>query len=501
MQFIRCFTPNLKDTKMKKIVLIEPSAPGFHIFSRYHLPRLGLPIFAALLKQRGINVTIYNQDIKALDWNEIFTADLIGISTITSTVMEAYRIIAKIKAYRQELPVVIGGPHVTFLPDEALLKGADFVIRGEGETSFMKLIDWYENDEYKIQNINGLSYKIGNKYFHNPDDNFFPSLDDLPFPDFTAIKNYEKISNVIIQTSRGCPFDCKFCSVIKMFGQNCRFHSVDYIIENLKYQLKILPKRPVFFYDDNFLINKERTKLILEKIISEKLNIKWSAQVRIETGYDLELIKLMKRSGCNVLYIGFESVNKAALNEFHKKQNIERYSEAINNIHKCHIRIHGMFVLGSDSDTINTSRQTAEFSLKNKLDTVQFMILTPLPGTDTFYELQQQNRILTYDWSLYDAHHVVFLPKKMTPLELQIISMLDATPRFYSKLQTLKRGVTSFLSVLLFLPNWKIKFQNFVLTGYARRLIRKWKKANLEWFNILETLEKLVLKRLNIKKL
>ncbi len=486
---------------MKKIVLIEPSAPGFHIFSRYHLPRLGLPLFSSLLKQKGKDVTIYNQDIKALDWKEILEADLIGLSTITSTAMEAYRIIAKIKAYRQDLPVVIGGPHVTFLPEEALLKGADFVIRGEGEVSFLNLIDWYENDHVKIENINGLSYKIGNKYFHNLKADLFSNLDDLPFPDFTSIKNYDRISNVIIQTSRGCPFDCKFCSVIKMFGQNCRFHSIDYVIENLKYQIKILPKKPVFFYDDNFLINKERTKLLLERIIREKINIKWSAQVRIETGYDLELLKLMRKSGCNVLYIGFESVNQDTLKEFHKKQNIERYSEAINNIHKCHIRIHGMFVLGSDSDTINTARQTVEFSLKNKLDTVQFMILTPLPGTDTFYELQQQNRLFTYDWSLYDAHHVVFLPKNLTPLELQIGSMLDATPKFYSKLQTLKRGTISLLSILLFLPSWKIKFQNFILTGYARKLIRKWKKANLEWINILATLEKHVMKKLNIKNL
>lgn len=492
-----CFLLLNKDLKMKKIVLIEPSAPGFHIFSRFHLPRLGLPIFASLLKNKGIDVTIYNQDLSPVEWTQLFEADLVGISTITSTAPEAYRIISKIKSYKPELPVVIGGPHVTFLPDEALTKGADFVLRGEAEKSFMELIDWYTNEQINIQNIKGLSYKIGNKFIHNPPAEYQTDLDQLPFPDFTLIKNYKKISNIIIQTSRGCPFDCKFCSVIKMFGQECRFHSIDYTIENIKYQMNIFPKKPVFFYDDNFFINKERSKLLLERIISENLDLSWSAQVRIEIGFDIELLNLMKKSGCTVLYIGFESINEATLNEYNKRQNIKRYSEAINNIHKHHIRIHGMFVLGSDSDTINTASQTAEFSLKNKLDTVQFMILTPLPGTDTFYELQSSNRILTQDWSLYDAHHVVFLPKRMTPLELQISSILDATPKFYSKLQALKRAATSLFSIMIFLPSWKIKFQNFILTAYARKLIKKWKKANIEWFNILKTLEKQILNSLN----
>lgn len=486
---------------MKKIILIEPAAPGFHIFSRYHLPRLGLPILGSILKQKGYDVQIFQQDITPLNWSQILNSDLVGISTITCTAIEAYRIVARIKSFRKDLPIVIGGPHVTFLPEEALSKGCDFVVRGEGENIFLNLINWLNEESGNINNIKGLSYKIGSKIINNDDDENINDLDQNPFPDFTIVSGYNKISNIIIQTSRGCPFNCKFCSVIKMFGRKCRFHSIDYIIDEIKFQKKIFPKKPIFFYDDNFLINKERTITLLEKILSENINITWSAQVRIEAGYDNELLKLMKRSGCSVLYIGFESINKDALKSFQKFQNIDRYPEAIRNIHKNQIRIHGMFVLGSDNDTIKTARQTAEFALKNKLDTVQFMILTPLPGTDIFNELKKQNRIISYDWSLYDAHHVVFKSKLMSPLELQIASILDATPKFYSKLQVLKRGITTIFSLSLFLPSWKIKFQNFILAGYARRLLKKWRKANLEWLNILKTLDKEISHRIKKTKI
>lgn len=476
---------------MKNIILIEPSAPGFHIYSRYHLPRLGLPIFGAILKNSGYNVTIFHQDMTPLVWETILTSDLVGISTITSTAPEAYRIISKIKTFNPTIPIVIGGPHVTFLADEALNKGADFVVRGEGETSFMELIKWLENSSTDIKEIKGISYKIGNMVFHNPETTAIHNLDSLPFPNFKVMRNYQNISNIVLQTSRGCPFDCKFCSVIKMFGQDFRFHSVEYVIEEIKYLKNIFGNKPVFFYDDNFLINKERTKLLLENIIRNNLDIKWSAQIRIETGYDKELLELMRKSGGNIFYIGFETVNKETMQAYHKRQNIDRYPEAIKNILKQQIRIHGMFVIGADTDTISTAKQTAEFALKNKLDTVQFMILTPLPGTDTFNELKEEKRIISYDWSLYDAHHVVFQPKLMSAFQLQVTSMLEATPKFYSKLQSFKRGVASLLSISILLPSWKTKFENFIITAYARRLIKKWKKANLEWLNILKIREKI----------
>jgi radical SAM superfamily enzyme YgiQ (UPF0313 family) len=301
----------------------------------------------------------------------------------------------------------------------------------------------------------------------------------------------DKIANIALQTSRGCPFECKFCSVIKMFGRHCRFHSIDYTIEEIRYLKTILGEKMIFFYDDNFCINPTRTKELLERIVKEKLDITWSAQVRIEAGYDKELLNLMKRTGCRWLYIGFETVNKETMALYHKNQNIERYDEAIRNIHKNNIRIHGMFVLGADTDEISAAKQTAEFSLKHKLDTVQFMILTPLPGTDTFYDLKNENRIISYDWSLYDAHHVVFQPKQMSPFQLQVSSMLEAMPKFYSRVQYYKRGLISLLSLSILLPSWNIKFQNFVIMAYARRLMKKWKKANSEWLDVLKTSDKI----------
>jgi radical SAM superfamily enzyme YgiQ (UPF0313 family) len=146
----------------------------------------------------------------------------------------------------------------------------------------------------------------------------------------------------------------------------------------------------------------------------------WSAQVRAtEIARDRELLKLMHRTNCMMLFLGLESVNPATLAEFNKKQNVEQIVEAIRLLREHGIRSHGMFVFGADGDTVESLRHTADFVIKNGISTVQFMILTPLPGTRYFEQLRAQGRIFDEDWSHYDAHHTVYWPKTMSPYELQ----------------------------------------------------------------------------------
>lgn len=410
-------------SRIKKVSFIEPKPPGYHVYSRIALPRLGLPLLGAMLKKRDIDVTIYCQEIEEIDYDDVMRSDLVGISTTTSTTPEAYRIAQQVK--KAGIPVVMGGAHVSFLPDEAL-QNADYCVRGEGEYTMLELVDAIEAGA-GWENIKGLSYRLGDEIHHNPDRGLVTDLDALPFPDLSLIKGHEKIGITPIATSRGCPFDCNFCSVVKMFGRKCRERSIGNVME----ELHQLNPEQIFFYDDNFTANKERAKRLLETMLSEGITPRWTAQARTDVVRDPELLKLMKRSNCFMLYIGLESVNPETLKEYNKRQSVEEIVEAVRILHEHGIMTHGMFVFGADNDDARSLRSTVDFALRNQIDTVQFLILTPLPGTGYFDMLEKQNRILTKEWHLYDGQHVVYHPNRMSPYELQK-ETFKAMKRFYS---------------------------------------------------------------------
>jgi radical SAM superfamily enzyme YgiQ (UPF0313 family) len=244
------------------------------------------------------------------------------------------------------------------------------------------------------------------------------------------------MGTVPIMTQWGCPFNCDFCSVIKMFGRKVRSRLVEDVLTELE---AVPPGKDVFFYDDNLIVDKHRTKALLRGMVERGLNIPWSAQLRAEAIYkdkrtgewDTELLELMRASGCNYVYVGFESTNPAALAEYRKQQTVDQIAESIRAFHTYGIRVHGMFVLGSDADTQETIQSTVKFALQREIDTVQFLTITPLPGTDFYNRMKKEGRIISDDWALYDGHHVVISPASMTPHELQTAS-LRGMLRFYA---------------------------------------------------------------------
>ncbi|HLA51591.1 MAG TPA: radical SAM protein [Thermodesulfobacteriota bacterium] len=452
---------------MKKIIFIEPKPPDFHIFSRMPLPRLGTVLLGTVLKERGYDVRSYVETVGELDLEDVLTADAVGISTITSTSSRAYEIARIVK--KAGIPVFMGGAHVTYMPDEAL-EVCDYVLRGEADETIVDFIKALETG-MGFEAITGLSYKKNGETIHNKTTSYCKDMDKFPCPDFSIVKGLEKdarkrLSITPIMTSRGCPYDCSFCSVTGMFGQKYRFRSKERVIEELQLN-KDNGGKWVFFYDDNFSADKKRTKELLRLMIEKGLTPKWTAQVRVDVAKDPELLDLMRKSNCHTVYIGFESVNPETLKAYNKKQSVEDIKACIKKLHDHGIRIHGMFVFGSDNDTVETIQQTVSFAKKNNIESVQFMILTPLPGTGFFREMEQQNRFITKDWSLYDAHHAVFEPKKMTYHELQA-ETVKATARFYSIGQIIKRAV-------------KLHMFNVSIKIYGRKLTKKWAKKN-EYF-------------------
>lgn len=413
--------------RINNISFIEIGSPGAHIFSKFPIPRLGSILLSTILRDRGYRVKVFIEDIASPDWSFIEDSDIVCISTITSTAIRAYEIADRLKD--RGITVIMGGAHPSFMPEEAL-EHSDYVVRGEGDLTLPELIDHIEKGK-SIDSIAGISYKdLSGKIIHNPPRPLLEDLDTLPEPDFSLIHGWKTTNIYPVSTSRGCPFNCRFCSVIPMFGRRYRFKSVDATLDEIRY-VSSVSKATVFFVDDNFAANKKRTKGVLKGIIDEGMRLSWSAQVRTDVAKDTELLRLMADSGCSTLYIGFESVNPKTLELYNKKQGLDEIIDCIKAVKEHGISIHGMFVLGADTDDVETIKRTADFASKLKIDTIQFMMLTPLPGTPVFFEMRDSGRLLHKDWSKYDAHHVVFRPAMMRPETLHF-ETLRAMKRFYS---------------------------------------------------------------------
>ncbi len=410
----------------KKVVFVEPASTHLHVYSRLTIPRLGSVLLGTIMRDRGWDVKVYIEDIAPVDMGAILAADIVGISTITPTAPASYRLAATVRT--AGIPVVLGGTHVSFLPDEGL-DHADFVIRGEGEVAFPELADALEQGR-GFERIQGLSCWCDGQKAHNPERPRLTDLDVNPIPDFSLVVGYGRRGIASVATSRGCPFPCTFCSVPGMYGSTVRTHSIDRVIAELQTHAT---SPYIFFVDDNFTANRKRTKDLLARMIAEGITPEWGAQVRTETVDDHELLRLMRRSNCFNVYVGFESINPKTLRLFKKRQDLAKIQRAIDKFHDHGIKIHGMFVVGSDEDDVETIYQTARFARDNHIESVQLMILTPCPGSPDWSALYAPGKkdVLSSNWELYDGHHCVHQPRNIAPYELQMAAM-KATEQFYS---------------------------------------------------------------------
>jgi anaerobic magnesium-protoporphyrin IX monomethyl ester cyclase len=429
-----------------KVVFIEPRSSRTNVYSMLHMPLLGPVYLGTILKNRGHQVEIYNEDMLMPDYAKL-EADLVGISILTSTASRGYEIAKKFPREK----VIIGGVHASLLPQEASQHARQVVV-GEAEEVITGIAEGSIKDPI---------------VYAKP----IQDLDSLPQPDFSLIKGYKLASALVpISTSRGCPFDCSFCSVTKMFGRKFRFRSAENVVE----ELRLRNAKQIFFCDDNFTAYPKRTRDLMELMLKNKIR-SWACQVRCDVAKSKDMLGLMARSGCKLVCIGFESINRKTLEAYDKKQSVEDIIHAIHSFHKKKIKIHGMFVLGSDNDDRQTVWDTFKFAVKQKIDTIQMSILTPFPGTKINQELETQKRIFSRDWSLYDGQHIVFRPKLLGAKELQI-NVVNAYLKFYS----LSRSFT-----LLF----KLRLRNAVFHFMGHSIIKRWVSSNrkMSWLAVFDS--------------
>lgn len=432
-----------------KITLVELPAtlngtlwetPVIDFFSVYKLPSRAIPTIHAILNEQGYKDVMqinpsYNKTgmLTKQDMERLIDSDVVGISTITRTTLQSYQLADLLKEYNPNIKIIMGGTHVSALAEEAL-EHCDYVVRQEGDFTIIELMQRLKDNLYApvLNDIKGISFKDKGEIIHNPARPFLSNeeLSNLPFPLYNPVE-IEKCNTMVVITSRGCPFKCSYCSVIQNFGSQFRYMDDDYVIESFKQAVKA-NKRRIFVADDSFAANPTRTKRILYKMLEQNIKMpRWTAQVRIESAFDDELLHLLKTTHCTYVAVGLESVNDETLKLYNKKATKEKNALGIQKYHAAGLSVHGMFVLGAETDDKQTFYDTLEFAKKTKIDTVQFFSFIPLPGTPMTKHYEEQKKILTKAYHKYDAQHVVIAHPKMEPSEMQEV-LDDLSLKFYS---------------------------------------------------------------------
>lgn len=430
---------------MKKITLIKAEPKNTNVYSTFSYPGLALPVLGTVLKQKGYDVRIYVESIQPWDWSRILESDLVGLTVNSAESRESYELACAIRA-KTSAPIVMGGYHVTYMAEEAL-DYCDYVVRGEGEETFAELADELVEGHRRVEGILGISYRHKGQVVHNPDR---PLLQDIDLiPDQALIAGYRDYhrrffqrvfpTGALVASSRGCPYDCTFCSIIEIYKRTTRYRSPEAVIEDIRQQTALTGRPYVFFVDDNFTAHQRKCKDLLRHLIDADLNIRFSAQVRLEFSQDEEFIRLMKEAGCYMVFVGLESINPQTLEDFRKRQTVDEVRHCIERLRREKIHVHGMFVFGGDADDVETCRNTARFAVEQGLGSAQFMPLYPIPGTVQTTALRQAGRLLQarnpvtgreeVAWGA--GNFVLFQPYRMKPAELQW-EVLQAYESFYS---------------------------------------------------------------------
>lgn len=450
--------------KHKKIALVEASSRSTHVYSMTYLPRVGIPTMGAILKGLGHKCDLWFQAM-SMTADRLRGYDIVGIGSLSSTISEAYRLADFIRDAGGV--VVMGGPHATFLPEEALAH-CNYVVIGEGDVTFPALVQAIAEDA-PPDNIPGLGYRApdGSVRYTGPAKTV--DYENLPSPDFTLSPQVrpERIPP-IVATSRGCPHNCTFCSVTAIFGRRYRFKRNDQVIA----ELRPIQNRSVCFGDDNFCANPARTKSLLQDLIAHKaVPRRWSGQMCVGAEEDDDLLDLMQKTRCRIMYIGVESIKPETLKQFRKAhKDADAAGRCIERLHGHDIGVHGMFVVGLDDDE-GTVREIVDYAIGCDLDTIQIFPLIPFPGTAAYEK--HKGEFLHRDWDYFDGMHVVVKPHKCSAYDLQM-AILREMRRFYS----LNRILRAYRSK----RGWRVKYR-----AGGHFLLRRWIDENAGYIERLRT--------------
>jgi radical SAM superfamily enzyme YgiQ (UPF0313 family) len=322
-------------------------------------------------------------------------ADLIGMTVITGTSKRSYELS---RHFRQRgIPVVLGGPHVTLIPEEAQ-RQADSIVVGYAEETWPQLLRDF------------AAGRMQSRYTQRPD----LRLDNLPFPERHRLNSKHYLTMDVFEATRSCGHACEFCVAPAAWGRKQYQKPVGYVVEDIRRQ----GAKKLIFIDLNLISDRHYASELFTALIP--LKVSWFGLSTTLIAHDLELLDLMARSGCRGLLIGFETVLQDNLKSVRKAFNMSvSYGDVMRLLHDRGISVMGCFVFGMDHDTPEVFERTAQFVVDTHIDLPRFALATPFPGTPLYRRLEAEGRILTRDWELYDGQHVVFQPARLTVQELQ----------------------------------------------------------------------------------
>ena len=447
---------------MKVLILNPPNSTGYVKEGRceqklsswqYVMVPISLPYIAAVLRKGGFDVKIIDcaaegiemdalkQDIKA------YKPSLIILDTTTPTFFEDAKTVSTLKSMDKSVFVAAIGVHVTVLAKESLNKSKlDAVVRGEPEETCLELAKAIESGN-KLKGVKGISYKAGKSIVTNPDRPLIENLDEMPFPARDLLKNerytmpiYNRPYTLLVP-SRGCPFNCIYCTGRHYYGNKCRERSAKNIVDELEEIKNKYNVRDVTMWSDTFTFRKEFVMAVCNEILARNLKINWMCNSRVNT-IDLEMLKKMKQAGCSIISFGVESGVQEVLDNAKKGITLAQIESAIKWTREAGIESIAHVIFGLPGETNDTVAKTIEFIKKIDPTYAQFYCAIPFHGTE-FHKLATKNKWLTTDdWTLFEIDNAIIKTDTLSPEDLHN-AKIKAFRAFYLRptyiIRTVKR--------------------------------------------------------------
>lgn len=382
-----------------KIVLISPKGPlyrskgGVFKKSLRYQPLTLTTLAAYIPEELEAEVTLIDEGIEEV--LERLEADLAGITVITGTAPRSYQLADRLRA--RGITVVLGGPHVTLMEEEAQ-EHADALCVGYAEESWPRLLRDF------------ASGRMERLYRQRPD---FTLDAATPFARRELFDRRHFLTQAVFEATRSCAHDCEFCVAPTAWGRKQLQRPIDWVVEDIRR----VGEKKILFIDLNLISDRDYARELFRRLIP--LNLEWFGLSTVLLAHDPELMELVARSGCKGLLLGLETISAESLKDAGKQFNDSvGYKGFIGDLHQLGIAVQGCFVFGLDHDTPEVFDATVEFAIDAGVDLPRFALLTPFPGTPLHQRLEREGRILSRDWELYDGQHVVFQPRNMSAQQL-----------------------------------------------------------------------------------
>jgi len=405
-----------KENKAKIALVNSPL-----IEADYHhplFPPLGLAYLAAVLEQNDFEVRIMDCPVCRMDHKKLgadlasFKPDLVGIASMTPTIPSAIKSAHVAKEVCPDATVVMGGPHATFADKQILADepAVDIVVRGEGEETLLELAHHSPKLD-KLQEIKGITFRNKNKIVQTPNRPFIQNLDELPRPAYNLlpIDKYRIHGKKFlpIMTSRGCPFQCSFCSASRIFGAGYRSRSAENVIDELEWLRDVHGAEGVSFHDDTLTFDRKRIIDICDGIINRKIGLPWGCSTRVDL-VTKEILAKMAKANCNEVCFGVESGCQEILNALNKQVSPEQNENAIRWAKEVGMFVSVSVIIGYPGETKETVKQTLDLIHRVEPDDVWLCLPTPYPGTELRVLVEKLGWKMSDDWTLYNTMNPIF---------------------------------------------------------------------------------------------